>query len=279
MQSRRKVLLSFKFALLSYGALGKVGWSILTFGSLFIWLFQVPQAMGEVIDFLGTTDQTTGTVVALHDTNATVNDQPVTKSIFSYKVNENEYTSYSYSTQSLAEGSSVAVEYRAAKPHIARVVGASRSLMGWGVLFLLVLPAAGIVLLYFAARNAITIWRLIGHGRLTEGRLKKVEPTNMIVNDEPVMRYIFEFQDGAGRAHTCSTSTHQGEDFTDNDKERIIFLETNPSVALPFDALPGDKKINLYGEPDIHYQLRLFDYIPLLFVAVNAMLFIVLFVL
>jgi len=261
--------------MLSYGILGKAGWSMLTFASLFIWLFQVPEAIGEVVDFLGATQQTSGIVVALRDTSASVNDQAVTKAIFSYKVNEHEYTSYSYSTRSLAEGSTVEVEYRTAKPHLARIVGASRSLMGWGVLFLLVLPAVALILLFFAMKNAQTIWRLAAYGRLTEGRLKKVEPTNMIVNDERVMRYIFEFHDGDGKPRACSNSTHDGEKYTDGATEKILYLTADPAVALPFDALPGNKKANLYGEPDINYQLTLFDDIPIVFIILNVALFVI----
>jgi hypothetical protein len=276
MDKKRSVPAALKFALLSYGALGKVGWGLLSFASLFIWLFEVPQAMSEVFDFLGPAQRTMATISSVQGTNASVNDVPVMKAIFTYQIDGKDYTSFSYVTQEATEGASVEVEYKVTKPEIARIVGASRSLMGWGVLFLLVLPVSGMILLLFAYRNAIKVWRLVARGKLTDGKLKKVEPTNMTVNEEPVMRYIFEYQDAQGKTYMCSTTTHQGDDLTDDAKEKIVYLESNPAVALPFDALPGDKKADLYGNADVSYSLRLFDYLPVAFLLVNIALFVTL---
>ncbi|MBX3459153.1 MAG: hypothetical protein KF696_04175 [Planctomycetes bacterium] len=163
------------------------------------------------------------------------------------------------------------IEYRADNPAVSRIVGERTSpAPGWVLLLVGLFPAIGLVLLFFGLREGVRRSALLAHAKLAPGRLIDKSPTNTRINNQPVIKYTFEFEVN-GMKHTAIAKSHVGFRLEDEEFEQVLYDPKNPDRNYVVDALPGGVTIRdgQYVPPSpIKAFLTLLP--PLLAVAVNV---------
>jgi hypothetical protein len=106
------------------------------------------------------------------------------------------------------------------------------------VCFVLIFPAVGAA---FFATNTVRGAQqvaLLRHGRVAGARRVSEQATNTTVNDQPVVKYVYEFQAGDGRTYRGASRAISGEEIGDEDVEPVLYLPSNPNLSVLVDTLP-----------------------------------------
>lgn len=61
---------------------------------------------------------------------------------------------------------------------------------------------------------------------------------NTTVNDQPVMKYIYEFRAADGTSYSGSSKSLPTEKIDDESNKPVLYLPSNPNVSMLIDALP-----------------------------------------
>ena len=106
------------------------------------------------------------------------------------------------------------------------------------LLFVLIFPIFGAALFVAATVRGLRCVTLLRHGALAGARRISERATNIYVNDQPVIKYVYEFQAGFGRTYQGSSRAVLNEEIGDEDVEPVLYLPSNPRVSVLADALP-----------------------------------------
>lgn len=108
------------------------------------------------------------------------------------------------------------------------------------IVFILVVPLSGILLLFWAYRKARPVVNLLRNGRIALATVVEKEPTNVEINDQPVYRYTLEFKDSFDSPHRTKASTHRSDIFSQDigQKKKVLYNPDNPSNAVVVALLP-----------------------------------------
>ena len=71
------------------------------------------------------------------------------------------------------------------------------------------------------------------------------------MNNVPVMRLTFRFEDEYGASHTADALSHRTARLRDEDRELIVYDPRNPSNAAVLDELPSRPRVG----PDGNFEL------------------------
>ena len=222
------------------GMPGVVGAGIFVFSMIFVLIFAGDLHLIDEIRLSSAGTTAVARVTAVEDTNSTENDVPVYAYRFVFSTRAEELvTARSFST-----GRRYSVEDRATvyylpdKPGVARLENTRRSeFPAFAGLMVLIFPAIGLVLF---AIGALRGWRdvtLLRHGQVTGARWLRSQMTNMSVNDQPVLKYTYEFQTADGQTHTGSRRALPSPRIGDEANEPVLYLPSHPARSLPLDAL------------------------------------------
>ncbi|HET7089333.1 MAG TPA: DUF3592 domain-containing protein [Anaerolineae bacterium] len=222
------------------GTLGVVGAGIFVFSMPFVLIFAGELHLIDEIRLSNSGTTAVARVTAVEDTNSTENDVPVYAYRFEFRTRAEELVT----ARSFATGRRYSVEDRATvyylpdKPGVARLENTRRSeFPAFAGLMVLIFPLTGLALF---AIGALRGWRdvtLLRHGQVAGARWLRSQMTNMSVNNQPVLKYTYEFQAEDGQTYTGSRRALPSPHVGDEAHEPVLYLPSHPARSLPLDAL------------------------------------------
>lgn len=206
------------------GIVGQIGWSFFLAGMLFVWIFDVGAAVQEWFAFRGDVEVAQGVLATFEPTNVSVNERPVFEAAYTFRLPDGRAVDgISFATAAtLAPGSEVTVEFVDGDPVASRIAGMTTTPGGALPMFVLVFPIVGALIGGGSVGRRLRPLRLLRNGTLTTGTLETAEATNSRVNEQPVMRLTFRFQDEHGVEHTVAARTHEPWRLEDESRERLV---------------------------------------------------------
>ena len=231
------------------GFLSQFGWLFFAFGMVFVWVFDAGGGVVEALRFRGTTVTVQGEVIASAGTSMSVNDRQVYRNDYMFELPDgSDVTGTSYETGSwLNPGDVVEIEYLERNPQRSRIVGLRGTPAGLGVVFIFLFPLIGGIFGMVGLRSGLRVTRLMRQGRLTSGVLFTSEATSTRINEQPVMRLTFTFEDEYGAPHQAVAHSHETARLEDEPRELIIYDPRNPSEAAVLDELPCQPRVDVEG--------------------------------
>lgn len=231
-----------------FNGIAQIGWFLFGFGMMFFWGFT---ANGDfsAITFRGPYEHATAKVVKVEETGASEGGQRIHANHYQFSVAGNLFTGRSYSSgESAAVGDAVPVEYQPAHPERSRIAGMRRAMFGPGVLFVVIFPFVGLVMIVVAARMGLKRNHVLREGIFTTGTLKDIQPTNMRINRRPVMAVTFEFTGRDGQRHEAEARTVDTRRLEDEAQEPLLYDPNDPSKAYMLDEAPARPQVGPNGE-------------------------------
>lgn len=223
------------------GLIGLMGAAFFLFGMLFVVLFSGDVRPLDEVRLGSATTTATATVTDVLDTNASENDETVYEYRFTFRTrNETEIKGTSYSTGQLyAKGERVPVTYLPDKPSVAQLQDTRHTQFPWWTALMVgIFPFIGGVMLLAGTLNGWQQVRLLMFGRLTYARWINVTPTSTTVNDQPVLKYAFEFQAEDGQTYQGNSKSLPKAQLGDEANEPVLYLPANPDRSMLLDAVP-----------------------------------------
>jgi hypothetical protein len=222
------------------GIVGVLGAIFFVVGMLFTWLFIGDFRPVDEWRLSLSTTTARATITQVAGTGATENDAPVYEYQFTFTTpDEQTITTRSYSTGRLwSVGERVIVQYVPDKPTIARLENTRRSQFGPLVLFVLLFPTVGAILFAVATVGGLRRLVLLRQGEVASARAISVQATGARVNNQPVLKYTYEFQTWDGQTYPGASKALASGEIGDETEEPVLYLPTNPYQSVLVDALP-----------------------------------------
>ncbi len=242
-----------RLALLTHGVLANLGFAFFAMGMFMVLAFVRPVelARGPLAHLGGALVE--GEVERLADTNVYINDERVVAVHARFELDGAAHAVTSYTVgPALSPGAKVPVTVLAASPSIAVIEGmTSSSTPLFVVPVLFFFPLIGAVFLLIAIGRGLRWVRLLERGVEAEGRLVSNEETGARVNNVPVRKLVFHFQDRAGDTWPAEARATDTTRLTDEPTERVLYLAHDPRHAIVIDEIPDWLTIlnGRWGEP------------------------------
>lgn len=223
------------------GAIGQIGWLFFGFGLIFFWVFAWNSDVIGSLSFFGEKVTVSGVVQRVEPTNASENDSPVYMLVYRFVARDGSpMQGKAYATGGgWRGGETVTVEYLRRDPSASRIPGTRRSMFGAGGAIAGIFPLIGLAMILSQLAKGARASRLLSQGYLAYGRLVREAPTNVTVNNRPVMAMTFEFRARDGMTHQVVSRTTQSEVLADETLEMLLYDANNPKSAVLIDDLPG----------------------------------------
>jgi len=228
-----------------------IGWLVFGFGMIFWWLLGMQADVRSLIDFRGELLQATGRVTQVMETNYSEGGgedspgTPIFRVAFDYETSAGQVRQdacYTVGAQ-YNLGQDVPVEYLPAPKVAARILGTRRSPLGWGTLFVGLVPLAALVFLAGSVLAGLRTLAVLRRGRLVRGRLVDKQATSTTINDRRVFALTFEFEDEHGNMQQAKIRTHRIDKLEDEPEERLFYDPQHPERARMVDLLPGNIRV------------------------------------
>lgn len=117
--------------------------------------------------------------------------------------------------------------------------------MPWAMYLVIVgFPLIGLSFIAIGLRKGLQALRLLTHGIPAMGRLVDRKPTNVQINDTPVIAMVFQFHTVDGRQARCVAKTHLTRDLEDDAEEPLVYDPEDSAQAVLLDDLPGKPRIS-----------------------------------
>lgn len=239
------------------GSANQIGWALIAIGTLACWALGVPPLLQKLAALQGALTTADATVLTAEPMNARENNVQIWKYHFQFTLADKQYEADSYETgNTLTAGAHAVVEYPEHRPEIARIRGMRLSLFGWPIVFLLLLPVVGLLLIIFGGRKYRRAGKLLTHGIQSTARLVTSEPTNSSVNKQRVYKMTFNYQTQDSETHQLVVRTHETRALQDESEEPLLYDPHNPDRALLLDQLPGHPRVDEMGEIRLTQPIR-----------------------
>lgn len=226
------------------------------FGSIFFWF-----GMVFVLVFVGQSEavhwfsadgewvETEGILLEINETSSEINDEYVYEYVFSYNVNGQSLRGESNATfGGETEGNFVNIEYKSDDPIRSRIIGMTTEMFpGWVALIVLIFPLIGFFVLFFGFKENLKALQLLRNGSFARGKMLSYEATNTSINDETVYAYKFEFS-ARNKMYVAECKTHLTERVEDEETEKILYYEADPTFNLVYDAMGAAPEIDRFGK-------------------------------
>lgn len=260
------------------GFITQFGWGFFGFGLVFFWIFSF-DAIQTDVQFSRPLMRTQANLEAVTYSNARVNKQPVMGHHYSFSHQGKQYTGISYVTsESLSVPQAVPIEFVIDEPRFSRITlpgFRASTFNGWVGLLVLIFPLAGLALLIPGTWLGLKTLRLMRDGRLVMAKLMEQKPTGSSVKINgkiyPVYKLRFAYSVG-GRMYDTSLKTHEVERLVDEAQEKLLYLPSQPSFALPVDAVPGKVYIDGQGYFCTDQNVLFYLILPAATVTINGLL-------
>lgn len=240
----RTVPLSALFNALFGGLYNQLGWGLLAFSLVFVWLFALDIVVAD-IQFSGTLTPSQAVIESVQETSSKENKIRIYRHIFRFEHQGKTFRAQSYATgQALTTGTAVPIEFKNEDPAVARMTlpGYRASLFGHMLLLVLIFPAVALLLIVQGLWRGFKIRQLLIKGQLAQATLSKKEATSatMKINGQqyPVYKLTFRFE-VKGKSYQTLIQTHEVAQLLDDAEETMLYLPETPHVAFLLDAIPG----------------------------------------
>ncbi len=241
------------------GMVSQMGWAILGFGMIFVWVFVVHIDFSGAARLLVRQATARGQVIAVDESGFSEGGDddsagaPIERIAYRFSGPGGRiYEGVSYSAEAdLRPGDTVRIEYAVSNPESSRIQGLRQAPIPMLALFILVLPLAGLGMVVYSLMEGVKAVQLLRGGRIAPATLVSSEGTNLTVNNRPVIRLTFEFTDQDGGLHevvTRSTSPHL---LQDQAEELVLYDPREPRYAAMLDAMPGSPRMGASGQLQI----------------------------
>lgn len=244
----RRVPFLLGISILTGGAVQQIGWLFLCIGTVFSTVF-LGMADIDFNEFGSGTVIVEGKIKGVENTKARINNSYVRRYIYEFKdLNGMAHNGVSYTTSGFSIGRAIKVEYDPQNPQWSRAEHMTRKEFGSSILFILIFPFVGFMLVavpMFLARKKL---RLLKTGILTTGEMCGKEPTNLRINNRTVYRYTFKFTDSRRKDYFHVEKTQYSENVEDDHRERLLYLPENPAVACLVDVIGVKFDLDERGE-------------------------------
>jgi hypothetical protein len=239
----------FTVRVLFSGWVGQFGWLFCAFGMLFVGVFDPASSIKEWFAFRGEIHTAEGVATGYDQTNMTINEVQVYETGYRFSMPDGrEITDVSFSTGSWMEpGDFVIVEYVDGDVPLSRIAGMRRSSSGGMALIIVIFPIIGLLFGLSSVLSRLRHLRLLKSGTLTTGTLRSSTPTSTQINNRPVMRLTFEFEDASGERFEAVAKTHEPHRLEDEARELILYAPRNPARAMVLDELPSQPRVDENG--------------------------------
>lgn len=226
----------------------QASWFILGLGMIGLWIVLSSVDL-SFITFLGEREHIKGTITASHRTKVSLNRKRVIAHLYRFVTPDGEvFEDSSYATgRRYPNRARVTIEYPAGKPHLSRIKGMRRQLLGPFFLILLLGPAIGLLMLGLRLRQGYRTLYLLRHGQLATGVLTHKEATGVVVYDQPTYVLTFTFTADDGKAYQMRYKHHDTATLEDEQEERLIYDPARPATAALLDTLPGTPDFDASG--------------------------------
>jgi hypothetical protein len=118
----------------------------------------------------------------------------------------------------------------------------------WSVLFTLIFPIVGGIMVAYSLKRNFKAVDLITNGKFARGKIIEKRPTNTKINEQTVYEFTIEFVADNGRTYQVKSRTHHLPLLTDEEEELVLYAPADPSLGVIFDAIPNAPKFVGNGE-------------------------------
>ncbi len=247
----RAISLAVVISLLFGGFISLLAWIFFGFGMIFFWIFAMNTDPAALWEFRGNLEKGEGTITSVDETHFSEGGSehsdgtPVYAYHYRFPYQGQEYSGVSYRTGKSAAGigTEVPVEFPPGNPPRSRIRGYRTALCSPFVLFVVLFPLIGLLIILGKLRMGLKQRHLLKFGELTQGKLVSKERTNTEINDQPVYKLTFEFDTSVGHPAHLVVKTHNTRPLEDDELETILYDPTRPSFGTTLDHLPGAPRI------------------------------------
>ena len=230
----REVSLPLRLKILFGGSIIQVLYGVFSFLMIFVFVF-VRDA--DFSDFtLASSVNTKGSITNITETNSRVNRRYVFAFDYTFLVNDKIYNNTSFSTDK-PKTNEVTVEYSAKNPRNSRIMGMRQKTFPIYVALIGIFPIVILLILFFGLKSNLKAISLLKNGEIGYTKLLRTETTNVRVNNRPVIRLFYEFEDKNGKKYEFSYKSHEPEKITDEAQEMLFYDANNPKRNVLKDSL------------------------------------------
>ncbi|MCB9763311.1 MAG: hypothetical protein H6739_26330 [Alphaproteobacteria bacterium] len=192
---------------------------------------------------------TEGTLTDIRETNTSVNEETVLEATITFTVGPEQITASCYGTDIPYDpGDPVLVEYWPEQPRFARAQGLSASVLPWwSALISMLFPAVGLGLIGAQLPSGLRRARVMRVGRLAEAEYVAAEGTSTRINDQPVYKLIFQFEDDNGELRRASCRTTEVHVFTRGALYPVLYDPRRGGEAAVVDEHPRLMRVQADG--------------------------------
>jgi len=194
-----------------------------------------------------------GELISVNPTNTTINEKLIYEYNYIFNsANGKTYSGASYlNKEQIFTDNKVQVKYNSSKPESSCIIGMETSTFPvWMLLFVIVFPIIGFLLLYFGVKKGIKNIRILQFGKIALGTYNRRETTNASVNNRPVYKFYFDFIAHDNNTYTATGETYKVHKVRDEEREPVIYNSVNPEEAVIIDTLP--RMVRRYFKNDIY---------------------------
>jgi hypothetical protein len=222
-----------------FGITGRLGAIFLISGLAFTLVFTSGYRPVDDLRLAFSKATARGIVTSVTDTNSTENDEPVYAYEFSFTTNrEQKATGVSYFTgERWRVEDRVTIQYVEDAPAIARIQGARSSEFSPWILFVLIFPFVGAALFGSAAIGGWRQATLLRRGEVADAHILSTRPTNVSINNVPVLEYSYELRTAAGQTFNGSAKSLPSDRLGDEENEPALYLPSDPDRSTLVDAI------------------------------------------
>ncbi len=237
------------------GGMGtQIGSALVAFGMILVLVLGLRSEAVTFLAFRGQSTTVQGEVLRIEQTSSSESDRDIFAVHYRYDIDGTSLTGTSYTMAPAAKpGATVPVEVLLRDPRQSRIMGLRVRPFGVGGAVTALVPLIGLVVSAVWVLRGARACRLLRHGRVARAKIVLRESTRMHVNDEPVVKFTFEFSvrasnklfgyrespEGELRTVRFVHRTHETLPLEDDAEEPILYDPNRPQNACPIDGLPA----------------------------------------
>jgi hypothetical protein len=240
--------LKVHIALMLHAVIIPFGVFFFLFGSMFMFLFEIPMGIKYLPLTLGMpTGTTSGHMRSYTITGATENKQPIYRLEYDYTVNGKKYINTAYETatnQYIVKTDDwnpreYPVIYVLSSPELSTIRGMRPTSVPWfAMLLILIFPTVGLTFIYFGLKGHTTKLRILRNARRATGKVISIKASNIEINHQPLMNVTLLLTNAFGETSEVVVQTLTPSLLTDSPQEALIYNDQNVKETLAIDDQP-----------------------------------------
>ena len=223
------------------GIVGLFGAVFFSFGMIFVWVFGSQVHPIDNWRVKHSSKIAPAIIQSISTTGASVNEEKVYKYNFQYQPGDGiplEAECYTVNRR-WKEGDRTLARYVPGHEKLASLEGASLNVFPvWILLLISLFPIVGFTLFIIPFISGIKNIKLLKYGIITGASNLHTSTSNMSINDEPVLKYSFQFTDRLGMTYMGSSNSLATPYLGDEAAEPVLYLPSDPERSMLVDSIP-----------------------------------------